>query len=189
MIQWGRQRRICRLFVGYVFCFAACALGSCQCSSPNDRTADATLDLFATYYAVGVTVEFDGDDNRNGRASLRYSLDSVSWISGPEMAEAEVPDTPQRAWRASLYPLPRGVHVDVEVTIEDADNDGPILLQGSADLPILDIPEPRTTYYVATDGSDGNAGLSRDGAWGTLGHALSAAECATCSATSASATT
>jgi len=67
--------------------------------------------------------------------------------------------------------------VEVEVTIEDGDNGGPIVLADAADLPAPDLPAPRTTWYVAADGDDGATGLSPDTAWSTLGHAVSAAAC------------
>jgi hypothetical protein len=67
--------------------------------------------------------------------------------------------------------------VDVEVTIDDPDNADPILLQGSIDLLVGDIPDPLATYYVATDGNDANTGLSRDDPWNTLRHALAVAQC------------
>ena len=126
-----------RALVPCLACLVAGALASCQCSSPNDTTDNATLGLFATYHSVGVTVEFGGDHNRSASASLRYSVDAGSWAAGPRMAAAEVPDNPERAWRASIYPLEPGAHVEVEVTIEDADNDAPILLSGSIDLLVV----------------------------------------------------
>lgn len=156
---------------------ATTALAAARHGLAADGTTGATLELVATYHAVGVTLSFGDDDNADNHASFEYRLDGGAWRPGMALVRADVPNSSQHAWRGSIYPLHSGTQVEVRATLSDPDDAADLTLEDGTTVQVFGADTPGTTYYVTPHGSDSASGQTDQDPWLTLSHAIAQATC------------
>ena len=134
-------------------------------------TTTGSLDLVATFHNIGVYANFSGDDNDNNSATMRYRETGGDWKTGMDLtvdrratvySSGSYQSNPYAdQWRGSVLSVSANTEYEVEVTFADTDGI-------TGDNPVTNTITTRSetfalgsgsTYYVATDGDDGAAGL------------------------------
>lgn len=134
---------------------AACALAVPAAASAQNGSTPGTLQLHATFHAVGARLPYTGDANGNATARLEWrAAGAPSWTPGMPMTRIS-----GARWAASVLWLQPDTPYDVRVVITDPDGGGtsaPATISTRHELPSA----PLRTLWVATNGSDTNPGSS-----------------------------
>jgi hypothetical protein len=139
-----------------ILCFALGFTAALPVSaSAQNASVAGTLEAYPTYHCIGVRLPFTGDADADAVAHLEWRLSGeTAWRRGVDMTRI----TSSR-WAGSVLWVPADTLVELVAIIGDPD--GSTLAMGS----VRTRPEPRTTTvsavrWVATNGSDANAGTS-----------------------------
>jgi hypothetical protein len=124
---------------------------------PPSRAA-ATLELYGTIHAMGITVTIDADDDPDwdGVASVAYQISGSGTLYHQGYPLSRISDT---RFAGSLFWLEPGTTYDVRVTLNDPDGgplDGVIVADTASTRPEIAIPAPNNSFYVSPSG-DGAA--------------------------------
>ncbi len=128
---------------------------------------EASLELYPTYYAVGLEVKCD-EAYAGATASFVWRVvGSDRWRNGVDMTY----DRSRRLIWASIWPLDEGQAVEVKVSLDNPYSTPGLTLQGSTTTRTMILaPEGGREFYVSPSGDDANAG-AKDSPWRTLAHA------------------
>lgn len=122
-------------------------------SHTTQAAPSATIDLYGTFHAMGVTVDIDASDDPDGNAtaSLLYRQGTGAYQQGFPLSRVG-----ETRFSGSLFWLTPGAVYDVQVTLHDPDG-GPLegtVLQASASTRAeISIPAVTRSYYVSPTGS------------------------------------
>ncbi len=120
--------------------------------SPTAR-ADASLELYGTFHAMGITVNLDANDDPEGNAAA-----AVEYRRNGETYRAGLPLTRVGSTRfvGSLFWLEPGTEYDVRVTFSDPEGgplDGVVLTGSAATRSEINVPAASASYIVSPTGS------------------------------------
>jgi hypothetical protein len=149
--------------------------------------AVVALNLYPTFHSIDVELVYTGDTDMSAIARLEYKQQAETvWRAGfPLWPISDPTDATYFAHLASILFVAPNTTYDVRITIADSGGVTGITngaIQGSVTTIAEDIPAASTltpTHYVATTGSDGNAGTSSGAPWATVGKALTVANAST----------
>ncbi|MBN1979783.1 MAG: right-handed parallel beta-helix repeat-containing protein [Anaerolineae bacterium] len=122
-------------------------------SLPFPARADATLELYGTFHAMGVIATIDASDDPDGdaTASVAYRVSgSGAYRQGFPLSRVE-----STRFVGSLFWLEPGTAYDVRVSFSDPDGgllDGAIVPGTASTRAEIAIPAPNNSYYVSPTG-------------------------------------
>lgn len=127
-------------------------------SSPTQ--AGASLELYGTFHAMGVTVSLTdaADPNKNTVANVEYRTGGEPYRAGFPLSHIS-----NTRFVGSLFWLEPGTTYDVRITLRDPDNDpldGVILQDAASTRAEMAIPPANNTFVVAPDGEGATCSLS-----------------------------
>ncbi len=142
-----KKRRFFAAIFAAIISFAALFPAS------RSARADAVMELYGTFHAMGITVNLADTDDPDGDATA-----TVEYRSGSESFHAGFPLTRVNDTRfvGSLFWLEPDTVYDVRITISDPDGgalDGVILTGSAATRTEISIPTANTEFYVSPTGS------------------------------------
>ena len=122
-------------------------------------TEAASLELYGTFNAMGITISIAGADDPNENAAA-----TVEYRKGSEIYQAGFPLTRISNTRfvGSLFWLEPGTVYDIRVTLNDPDGgplDNIILQANAATRTEITIPTPNNTFIVSPTGSGATCSL------------------------------
>lgn len=123
-------------------------------AAQNGSTA-GSLELYPTLMSVGARLTYSGDANANATARLEWRVPGAPvWQTGVSMTRIT-----NSRWAGSLFWLTADTQYEVRVVITDPDGGG----STSGTVRTRREPQallPARTWWVATNGNDGNPGTS-----------------------------
>jgi hypothetical protein len=162
LLKWGPDRVLCLLILLVLpSCFAVASSASSPASSASPPAssasplAAASLELYGTFHALGVTFSVDaGDDpDQNSVASVWYH---VAGSAEPYRQGYPLTRISGTRFVGSLFWLEPGTTYDVRVTCSDPDGgplDGAIVEGTASTRNEITIPAPSYSLYVSPVGS------------------------------------
>ena len=152
---------------------AAFLAGICGFARAGDVVEPAGMELYPTYYAVGIEIPYIGDDDGDAAAEFVWRRAGESgWHNGVDM-------TIDRAkgfiW-ASVWPLDEGTTIEVKVSITDPDAGGGITREAAVTTRkmLLEPSGDGRKFYVSPAGGDASEGTA-DAPFRTLRYAATVA--------------
>ncbi len=124
-------------------------------ASAQNASAAGTLETYPTFNSIGVRLPYTGDADADAVAHLEWRLDGeTTWRRGVDMTRIT-----NSRWAGSVLWVPDDRLIEVRAVVEDPD--GGAVASGSVRTrrePQADAPN--AVLWVATNGSDANAGTS-----------------------------
>lgn len=124
-------------------------------ASAQNASTVGTLSLYPTLQNVGVRLTYGGDANRNATARIEWRpAGGGSWRAGANLTRIS-----GSRWAGSVFWLNENTAYDVRAVIDDPDGGGSATALTTTRGKLPATPSG-TTYWVATNGNDANAGSS-----------------------------
>ena len=115
--------------------------------------------LLPAFNTVGFQIRFNGDDNKNGQATVRYREAGGTWQAGHFCIRAWYSN--QYEWVGRLFYLKSGTQYEVEVTFIDVDGvtgENPKVFNVTSRSEPVVVNNGGQTYHVSPAGNDNNNG-------------------------------
>ncbi|MHC4712843.1 MAG: hypothetical protein ACYTAN_06160 [Planctomycetota bacterium] len=120
-----------------------------------DGLVPGEMELYPTYYAVGIEIPYTGDDDGGAEAEFVWRrAGEETWRNGVDMTF----DREKRFIWASVYPLEAGTPVEVKVTVRDGGDSAVLEGETATRRMILEPAADGHVFYVSPEGSDRNPG-------------------------------
>ena len=115
--------------------------------------------LLASFNTVGFQISFNGDDNKNGTATIRYRESGEAWQEGHPCIRVWYSD--QYEWAGRIFYLKSGTQYEVEVTFSDPDGvtgENPKMFTVTSRSEPVIFNNGGQVYHVSPSGDDSNDG-------------------------------
>jgi len=149
-------------------------LSACSLACAGEQIEPGEMELYPTYYAVGIEIPYAGDDDGDAGAEFLWrEAGGQAWRNGVEMTFEREKGF---IW-ASVWPLEEGTTIEVRVTIADPDASGEIIREGAVTTRemVIEPADEGREIYVSPTGSDDNEGTA-DAPLRTLRYAAAIAQ-------------